>query len=79
MALIDIGATRQLFIDDYLIESLLHARRVLNPARKSSHNPILPVDRPWEGTYNQVNYVYYDEAQHHFKMWYTTCRYVTRF
>ena len=79
MALIDIGTTRQLFIDDYLIESLLHARRVLNPAQKSSHNPIFPADRPWEGTYNQVNYVYYDEAQRHFKMWYTTCRYVTRF
>ena len=42
MALIDIGTTRQLFIDDYLIESLLHARRVLNSARKSSHNPIWP-------------------------------------
>jgi len=79
MALINIGSTRQLFIDDYLIESLQHARRSLNPAQKVSRDPVIPVDRPWEGTYNSINYVYYDEAEQRFKMWYTTCRYATRF
>ena len=39
MALIDIGSTKQLFLDDYLIESMTNLRQVLNPAVKADNNP----------------------------------------
>ena len=72
MSLIDIGFTKQFFIDDYLIESLINARQALNPAQKSIHNPIIQSDRPWEGNCNVAKYVYFDEDEDIFKMWYTT-------
>ena len=49
MALIEIGSTKQLFIDDYLIESLTDTKQVLNPAQKVDDNPVLRPERPWEG------------------------------
>ena len=41
---------KQLFIDDYFIESLDGARRVLNHPRKvTDREPLeVPMDRPWE-------------------------------
>ena len=72
MSLIDIGSTKQFFIDDYLIESLINAKQALNPAQKSIHNPIIQRDRPWEGNCNVARYVYFDETEDIFKMWYTT-------
>ena len=39
--MIHIGSEKQFFIDDYLIESLTATRRVLNPAKKVYHNPII--------------------------------------
>jgi hypothetical protein len=44
--LIRIGSDKQLFVDDYLIESLTNARRVLNPAEKVENNLILRPDAP---------------------------------
>ena len=38
MALMDIGAQKQLFVDDYLIESLIHSKQVMNPAEKVENN-----------------------------------------
>jgi len=49
MALIDIESRKQLFLDDYLLESLHNTRPVLNRARKYENNPVLRPDRPWEG------------------------------
>ena len=71
MSLIDIASTKQFFIDDYLIESLINAKQALNPAQKSIHNPIIQSDRPWEGNCNVAHYAYFDEAEGIFKMWYT--------
>ena len=70
MALIDIGSQKQLFVDDYLIESLTNTRQVMNPAAKVETNPVLRAERPWEGTEVNVNQVLFDEQEQIFKMWY---------
>ena len=49
MALIDIASRKQLFVDDYLIESMSHCARVLNRAEKVLDNPVLRPEHPWEG------------------------------
>ena len=71
MALIDIGSTRQLFLDDYLIESMTGAKQGLNPAVKVDNNPVLRAERPWEGNHIAGGKVIYDEDEGLFKMWYT--------
>ena len=72
MAMLDIGSTKQLFIDDYIIESLTNAKQGLNPAVKADHNPILRQERPWEGNVLDVGKVLFDEQDQVFKMWYNT-------
>ena len=64
MAMLDIGSTKQLFIDDYIIESLTNAKQGLNPAVKVDHNPILRQERPWEGDLLDVGKVLFDERDH---------------
>ncbi|MCZ6680672.1 MAG: hypothetical protein O7E52_25860 [Candidatus Poribacteria bacterium] len=71
MAMIDIGKRKQLFFDDYLIESLTNAKQGLNPAVKVDDNPILQPERPWEGNYMRPIKVIFDETAQTFKMWYT--------
>ncbi|MDP6063816.1 MAG: hypothetical protein QGI49_03380 [SAR202 cluster bacterium] len=46
MALIEIGSTKQLFIDDFLIESMTNTEPRLNPALKVDNNPVLKPERP---------------------------------
>ena len=44
MPLIDIGSTKQLFLDDYLIESMANVKQVLNPAVKvDNKGKMIPV------------------------------------
>ena len=70
--LIEIGSTRQLFIDDYIIQSLSHAKQVLNPAVKHPENPLLKHDRPWEGNYVGLSKLIYEPDTGLFRMWYRT-------
>ena len=69
-SLINIGSRRQLFVDDYLLESFRNTKRVLNPAEKSDGNPILRADKPWEGREVAVEAVIYEEQEKLFRMWY---------
>ena len=71
-AVLEIGNRKQLFIDDYMIQSLTDARQVLNTATKAPNNPVIHPDRPWEGTLSPVAKVMYDEDKGLFKMWYST-------
>ena len=71
MAIIEIGSTKQLFVDDYLIESLANAKQGLNQAVKADDNPVLRRERPWEGNYMRPIKVIFDEKEGDFKMWYT--------
>ena len=69
--LIEIGSRKQLFVDDYLIESMTNTRPVLNPAEKAAGNPVLRADKPWEGNDVRVSSVIFDEAEQLFRMWYS--------
>ena len=40
--------SKQLFIDDYIIEKLDGAEKVLNQPKKHPKNPLLVRDMPWE-------------------------------
>ena len=71
-SLVEIGNRKQLFIDDYMIQSLTNAKQVLNTAVKEPSNPVLRPDRPWEGRFSPVSKVIYDPVKKLFKMWYST-------
>ena len=62
---------RQLFIDDYIIENLEGARKVLNQPVKHPRNPLIVADKPWEKTLLNRGSVIYDEQEKLFKMWYS--------
>ena len=68
----EMGGFRQLFADDYRIESLTQAGRKLHAGDKVS-TPVLSPDRPWE---KDATYLYgtvmYDAEEGIFKMWYQT-------
>ena len=69
--MIEIGSQKQLFLDDYLIESMTGVQRTLNPATKARNNPVIRPDRPWEGNNLHYGCVFYDEEQGLFRLWYT--------
>jgi hypothetical protein len=70
MALIDIGSHKQLFVDDYLIESMTDTMPVMNPARKVENNPVLQPEMPWEGNDVRPRHIFFDEQDRVFKMLY---------
>ena len=70
MALIDIGSRKQLFVDDYLIESTSNTKPVMNPARKVDNNPILRPEMPWEGNDVRPRHIFFDDREGVFKMLY---------
>ena len=70
--LINIGSRKQLFVDDYLLESFRDTTRVLNPSEKSDVNPVLRADKPWEGREVRVDAVIYEEQEKLFRMWYSS-------
>ncbi len=67
-----IPSGKQLFIDDYFIESLDGARRVLNKPQKRTPDEPLPIhfDRPWEARFAQPGRVIYDERNRRFRLYY---------
>lgn len=71
-SLLEIGNRKQLFIDDYMIQSLTDAKQVLNTAAKEPSNPVIRPDQPWEGHLTPVGKVLYDPEEKLFKMWYST-------
>lgn len=75
---IDVG--RQLFVDDFLIQSTT-LTRTYHRAEYYSENPVLAPDRPWEMDTTSQGHpaptamvfsdgVWYDPSDHLFKMWY---------
>jgi len=72
MPMLNIGSTKQLFFDDYLIESLVNAKQGLNPAVKVDSNPVIRSERPWEGNFMRPNKVIFDPIDGIFKMWYSS-------
>jgi len=68
---LDIGSRRQLFLDDFILESREGVFRTLNQPLKSPHNPLVEMDQPWEADMHFANStnVIYDEQHGRFKMW----------
>jgi len=74
----EIGDVKQLFLDDYIVESLEGASRVLNQPTKHPGNPVLPMvpegEALWEaGMVTSFGSVIFDEEESIFKMWYSLC------
>ena len=68
---IPVGRAKQLFIDDWVVESTNGLTRTLHPVKKHPQNPLVVADRPWEG--RQV--LLYGAVHHkpdtgNFRMWY---------
>lgn len=74
---VNISTGRQLFVDDFLIESTSLTRKFYYPEYYSG-NPVLQPDREWEKTGTKgaafaapfSDGVWYDEAESKYKMWY---------
>lgn len=62
---------RQLFFDDYIIESSSGFTRTVHQPLKYPANPVLVREHPWEGNRVQVyGTLLYDPAERLFKAWY---------
>ena len=73
---IEIGSTRQLFLDDRIIDTMDGVVRQFHRPTRWEGNPVIQADQPWErgggGVYLFGGTVMYDEEDGLFKMWYRT-------
>jgi hypothetical protein len=67
-----LSAGSQLLLDDTIVEDRWRLRRVIHGPEKHPRNPVLTLDKPWEGDYVTYPIVIWDEAVSLFRMWYTT-------
>ncbi|MEN3307162.1 MAG: hypothetical protein V7603_3364 [Micromonosporaceae bacterium] len=65
-----IGPARELFLDDYRIESATNVGRLVHPATKRS-TPVIVADKPWESTVYIYGSVVTGSPGAAYKMWYT--------
>ena len=69
---------KQLFIDDYIIETIRGAKKVLNQPIKHPKNPLVVPDKPWEkGIIYGNGAVIHDEEEQIFKIWVRDRMYLT--
>ena len=61
---------KHLFVDDYRIEQMTAAKRVLNRPEKHAANPILRGEHPWEAK-GLYGHCLYDRERRLFRLWYT--------
>ena len=66
----NIGLSKQLFLDDGVVERTEAISRILNVPRKSDANPILRPEKEWEGNTVNLTAVIFDESDSLWKMWY---------
>ena len=62
----------QLFLDDAIVADVRSVFREIGVARRSPANPVLVVDRPWEGAAMHFVAVRREPATGLFRMWYLT-------
>lgn len=76
---LDIGTTKQLFIDDHLVASMDGVFRVLNQPEKYGGNPVIELHPPQRVDGKELviaqGSVIYDEEEKLFKMWYEGATY----
>ena len=63
---------KHLFLDDFRIEELTAARRVLNPPVKHPENPVLRPREPWEEISLHLGHLLYDSGRGRFRVWYSS-------
>ena len=69
---IDVGARKQLFLDDdFLVERAEGVRCVLHQPVKHPDNPLIVPDRPWEKQVQLYGSILWDVEEGIHKMWYT--------
>ena len=67
----DVADKTQLFVDQVLVRDTKGVSLTLHQATKHPANPLMKVDKPWEGWRILIfGSVLYDEDEHIFKMWY---------
>ncbi|MGH8018454.1 MAG: hypothetical protein ACREIA_09220 [Opitutaceae bacterium] len=69
-----IGGQRQLFLDDWVVDSLEDLARVVHPPQRYEGNPVLRGTESWEKWTVDVNghTTFYDEEARQFRMWYVS-------
>ena len=61
---------KQLLIDNYIIEEIKGAEKILHQPRKHPNNPLMTPDQTWEKNGDYYNgTVMYDRQEKIFKMW----------
>lgn len=62
---------KQLVLDSRVIATAENARLALGTPEKDARNPLMPADRPWENSTNNLYpNVLWDEEERTFKLWY---------
>ncbi len=73
---LNIGSTKQLFLDDFIVGETNNVRRRFHRPIRYHANPIIKADQPWEQGGTGVDItggtVLFDEGEQTFKMWYRT-------
>lgn len=67
---VDIGQTRQLFVDNLVIEDLSNVTLTLHQPTRHDRNPVFRAEKPWESGSVAPGTVLYDEEAGRFRMWY---------
>ncbi len=61
----------QLFLDDYLVQSMTHLRRTMEQPAKDPANPVIVQDQPWEARVIEIyGTVLYEPDRNLFRCWY---------
>ena len=66
----DVGTTKQLFLDDHVIDCMDGLQKVLHQAERHPANPILVTGHPWEGRAAEAPIVFWDDELELFRMYY---------
>ena len=69
---VTVGWQKQLFLDDWIVDSTHNVSRVLKEPQRWPGNPVIVGDEPWEKwtVYLNGRGVLYDDSERQFKMWY---------
>ena len=67
---LEIGSSKQLFIDDHVIDETHAVTQTLNQPSKYVGNPVMIPLYPWEGRVTLYGTVWYDSDEGRFRMWY---------
>ena len=65
-----VGTTKQLFLDDYVVDTMDGLHKVLHQANRHPNNPLLVPEHPWEGRALEAPIVFWDDDLKLFRIYY---------